>query len=92
MTKRVVDLPEVGEVEQHQGKTGVRVHVGDDLLDLGHERPPVGQIREEVVQRLVLPLLHFGAQPLHEPRILERDGEVVGERLERRHVLLAEGR
>ena len=85
VAERVVDLLEAVEVDQHHrdlrvGRALPREHVGESLLEQDAVREP-GEI---VVQGFV-------AQAVDEPRVVQRDAGVRGDRLEEPAVLFVEG-
>ena len=85
VAERVVDLLEVIEVDQHDGRRTIRAAAGvHDLLDLVAEERPVRQSCEGVVDRLVLlgdrlPASSVDGEQRQEQQRHRRQGEVGGE-------------
>ena len=90
VTQRVVDDLEVIEVQERDDRRLVRRRQGHPQLDLVHERGPVGEARQGVVECLVPELLLETRQlveGLLELAVLERDGGLVGDRLQQAKVV-----
>ena len=95
MAERVVDDLEVVEVEEQDDRHPVGLPVAEVLRDLLGEQGPVRQVGQRVVVGLVAELLLEPAelgQRLLELAVLERDRDLVGERLEEAQVVVAEAR
>ena len=93
--QRVVDVLEVVEVEEQDDRHAARRRVLDRGVDLLGEQAAVGEAGQRVVVGLEPELLlepRQLRQRLLELAVLERDGRLVGERLEQPQVVVGERR